>query len=169
MKCLRFSFLLLLCALLFSCSTKRKTARTNFKTPEENYAFLLGVDKEKITNKKLYSFINEWYGVTYKYGGKSKRGVDCSGFASLLYSGVYEKEISGSSLSIYNRCQVLSKDELQEGDLVFFKIDSKDISHVGIYLQNNRFVHATTKGGVMIDSLDEDYYKKYFENGGRIK
>ena len=70
---------------------------------------------------------------------------------------------------MYNQCKHISKQELQEGDLVFFRIDSKDISHVGIYLQNNKFVHATTKAGVMIDDLDEEYYKKYFISGGKTK
>ena len=69
----------------------------------------------------------------------------------------------------------ISEKELKEGDLVFFTINSKpnakegQVSHMGIYLQNNKFVHATTKAGVMINDLDEEYYKKYFEGGGRIK
>ena len=75
----------------------------------------------------------------------------------------------GSSASIYHQCSAISKDKLKEGDLVFFKIDSKEISHVGIYLQNNKFIHATTKAGVMIDDLNEEYYRKYFKGGGAIK
>lgn len=155
--------------LFSSCGTNRSTTSSSHKTIEEKYAHLLGVSKTNISDKKLYAFIDEWYGVKYKYGGKDKRGVDCSGFTSVLFKEVYGKSVSGSSASIYNQCQKISKKNLEEGDLVFFKIESKDISHIGIYLQNNKFVHATTKAGVMIDDLDEDYYRKYFESAGRLK
>jgi lipoprotein Spr len=59
------------------------------------------------------------------------------------------------------------KDELQEGDLVFFKIHSRSISHVGIYLGNNKFAHASSRG-VAINSLDDGYYSRYFYKGGRL-
>ncbi|MBI4929857.1 MAG: C40 family peptidase [Bacteroidetes bacterium] len=169
---MRFSrnYSLLILALIFcSCGTRKSTTNGSYKTIEEKYTQLLGVSKENISNKKLYSFIDEWYGVKYKYGGKSKSGVDCSGFATILFKEIFGKNIMGSSASLYHQCTAISKKDLQEGDLVFFRIESKEISHVGIYLQNNKFVHATTKAGVMIDDLNEEYYKKYFEGGGRIK
>ena len=65
--------------------------------------------------------------------------------------------------------KTVSKSNLEEGDLLFFKIDGDKISHIGVYLQNNKFVHATTKKGVMIDDLDEAYYKKYYYKAGRLK
>lgn len=155
--------------LLSSCSTERTAKGSSHKTLEEKYAQKLGVEKEDISDKKLYAFIDEWYGVKYKYAGKTKSGVDCSGFSSVLYKEIYSKEIGGSSASIYNQCTKISRKDLKEGDLVFFKIDSKEVSHMGVYLQNNKFVHATTKAGVMINDLDEEYYKKYFEGAGRLK
>ena len=153
---------------LFSCGTHRSTTGNSSSSVQKKYSKLLGVSEKEITNKKLYSFIDKWYGVPYKYGGKSKNRVDCSGFTSILYKEVYGKEFSGSSESMNKQCKTISKSELREGDLVFFKIDSKDVSHVGIYLQNNKFIHATTKVGVMIDDLSEEYYNKYFESAGRI-
>ena len=105
----------------------------------------------------------------YKYGGKNKQGIDCSAFTLELLKEVYNKDLTGTSSSISNGCKVISKNNLLEGDLVFFKIESDNISHIGVYLQNNKFVHASTKKGVMIDDLDEPYYKKYFFKGGRIK
>ncbi len=62
----------------------------------------------------------------------------------------------------------LPKDELKEGDLVFFKIKSKSITHIGIYLGDNRFAHASTSRGVVISNLNEPYYSRYFYKGGRI-
>lgn len=145
------------------------TNSSKSKKVKEKYATILKVDESKIDNVKLYLFIDEWYGVPYKYGGKTKSGIDCSNFTSTLYSNIYGKSLSGSSSSIFDQCKVISKNNLEEGDLVFFKIEGDKISHIGVYLQNNKFVHATTKKGVMIDDLDEAYYKKYFYKAGRIK
>lgn len=174
-----FVFLCTLIAIAFSTTSCRShkdnsTNTTNTTVPKtkkvkEKYATLLNVDESKIENVKLYSFIDEWYGVPYKYGGKNKSGIDCSNFTSTLYSNIYGKSVSGSSASIYEQCKTISKSNLEEGDLVFFKIDGDKISHIGVYLQNNKFVHATTKKGVMIDDLDETYYKKYFYKAGRLK
>ncbi len=62
-----------------------------------------------------------------------------------------------------------SKSKLKEGDLVFFNISRKKNSHVGIYLKNNRFVHASSSKGVVISSLDNPYYKKAYNKGGKLK
>ena len=62
----------------------------------------------------------------------------------------------------------LPKDELKEGDLVFFKIKSRSITHIGIYLGDNRFAHASSSRGVVISNLNEPYYSRYFYKGGRI-
>ena len=62
----------------------------------------------------------------------------------------------------------VSREDLKEGDLVFFKINSRTISHVGIYLGNNRFAHASSSRGVVLSNLDEPYYKRYFYKGGRL-
>ena len=127
------------------------------------------MNESEITNVALYKFIDEWYGVPYLYGGKTKSGVDCSGFASILYSTIYKKNISGSAASIFNACKAVSEKDLEEGDLVFFKINSDKISHVGVYLKNHHFVHASTHKGIVISSLEEDYYKKYFFKGGKLQ
>ncbi len=140
-----------------------------YKKIQTKYAGILNVEGNKIDNLRLYSFIDEWYGVAYKYGGKNKSGIDCSNFVCTLYSSVYSKSIIGTTSSIFNQCTIISKNNLQEGDLVFFKIEGNTISHMGVYLQNNKFVHASTKKGIMIDDLNEEYYIKYYFKGGRIK
>jgi lipoprotein Spr len=173
-------FILILTLLFGSCRTQKEVSKTDpVKEPSTNpsrnasvrkkYAALLDTDESKIDNLKLYSFIDEWYGVPYKYGGQNKKGIDCSNFASTLYSSVYKKTLTGSSASIFAQCKTVSKNNLTEGDLVFFKIEGDKVSHIGVYLQNNKFVHATTKKGVMIDDLDEAYYKKYYFKSGRTE
>lgn len=136
---------------------------------KKKYAGLLGVTEKEVTNVKLYRFIDEWYAVPYKYGGKAKTGVDCSGFTSILLRDVYGIELVGSANSMHEACENVKEKDLKEGDLVFFKINSNKVSHVGVYLQNRRFVHASTKRGIVINNLDEAYYKKYFFKGGRPK
>ena len=116
----------------------------------------------------LYYQVYNWMGAKYRYSGNNQKGIDCSGFAAEMYKNVYCITLDGSSRDIFKQVTPLSKQELKEGDLVFFKIRKGRISHVGIYLANNKFAHATTKSGVTISDLDEDYYKKYFYKGGRI-
>jgi murein DD-endopeptidase / murein LD-carboxypeptidase len=168
MKISRLLLLMALC-LSWSCRTNHKAVASHIKKIDEKYSRLLEVKKESLTNKKLYSFIENWYGIHYQYGGKNKNGIDCSGFVQILFKEVYGKIVSGSTKDIYSQCTHVLQNQLREGDLVFFKIDSRDVSHVGIYLQNDKFVHASTKAGVMIDCLNEEYYKKYFAGGGLLK
>jgi lipoprotein Spr len=82
---------------------------------------------------------------------------------------VYQKQLSPSAKVQAEETKKIDASSLQEGDLVFFNIDAGRISHVGIYLQNNKFVHASTKRGVVINDLNEPYYKKYFVRSGRVK
>lgn len=157
--------------LFFACHSKEKatgeSGSENIRI-RNKYAGLMGVNPDDIKNVKLYKFIDDWYGTPYQYGGKSKTGIDCSGFVSQLCANVYGKTVSGSSASIHKASDKVSKKNLQEGDLVFFKISSDHVSHIGVYLQNKRFVHASSKRGVVINSLEEEYYTKYYYSGGRI-
>ncbi|WP_317900206.1 C40 family peptidase [Aurantibacillus circumpalustris] len=129
----------------------------------------LGLNDEQIRNSKLYSFIDDWYGTPYKYGGCQKGGVDCSCFANLLYEKVYDKRIARSSVDIYKSCDEISIKEAKTGDFVFFKIGGNMVSHVGVYIWGNMFVHASNSRGVVINSLEEAYYKKYFFCAGKMK
>jgi lipoprotein Spr len=157
--------------LTFSCSTEKAALNDHrsAKRIQKKYSEILGVHENAIKNIKLYSFIDTWMGTPYRYAGKNKNGVDCSGFAGVLLKEVFGKEISGSSASIHNQCAAVSQDELQEGDLIFFKTESKEVSHVGVYLQNNKFIHAAIKRGVVIDDLHETYYQKYYFGAGRLQ
>ena len=139
------------------------------KSIKKTYAGKLGVSESDIKNEKLYQFIDEWYGVKYKYAGKDKSGIDCSGLTSTLYAKVYKKTISCSTKALVEETKKVKESDMKEGDLVFFKIDSGKASHVGVYLQNNKFVHASTKKGVMISDLNEPYFKKSFLSAGRVK
>jgi len=129
----------------------------------------VGLSEKEIYNNRLFVFIDDWYGVPYKYGGCLKTGIDCSCFTNLLYDKVYNKKTGRSADEIYKACEKITLNEVREGDLLFFKINGTVVSHVGVYLRNNMFVHSSTSKGVVISSIEEAYYKKFFHSGGRLK
>lgn len=129
-----------------------------------------GLDLSTAQRLDLYKEVYSWYRTCYRYGGSGSKGIDCSGFVNMLYEKIYGVKVPRASYLIYEVCDPLSKkEERQEGDFVFFKIRKGRISHVGVYLQNNKFAHATTQAGVIISDLDEPYYKKYYYKTGRLK
>src|SRR6201992_2471406 len=115
---------------------------------------IMGVALSATSNMKLFHFVYDWIGTPYHFGGSSRKGIDCSAFTKELYSEVFNLDIRRSSRDIFSMVSPVKKDELKEGDLVFFKIHSRRISHIGVYLGNNRFAHASSKG-VAISSLDD--------------
>lgn len=128
---------------------------------------IMGVALSATSNMKLFHFVYDWIGTPYRFGGSSRKGIDCSAFTKELYSEVFNLDIKRNSRDIFSMVSPVGKNELKEGDLVFFKIHSRRISHIGIYLGNNRFAHASSKG-VAISSLDDAYYSRYFYKGGRL-
>ena len=148
-------------------STTEPTLSKEALELKTKYAELLEASPKELELIELYAFVDEWVGV--KYSGTTKKGVDCSGFTNLLYNNVFKKELPRSSSDIAAIAKSISKKELSEGDFVFFSIRSNKVDHVGIYLANNRFVHASTSKGVIISSLEHPYYAKYFKKGGRLE
>ena len=146
-----------------------KTEKEYDKYLIEYYSGILKTPKSYIRNNiELYKFIDQWTGTPYIYGGSSMNGIDCSGLAKTLYDQVYHQQITRDGNSQYKECEPIKKDDLMEGDLVFFKIGSRYITHVGIYLGNGKFFHASSKG-VMVSDLAEKYYQRCFFSGGRLK
>lgn len=134
------------------------------------YAQLLDLPVENVVNEKLFNFIEEWYGVPYRMGGSTKDGIDCSNFVNTFMSAVFQISLAGNSVQLFNQVSRLGKrSDLKYGDLVFFAINRKKrISHVGVYLDNDRFVHASSSSGVMISDLREPYWVRYYAGAGRI-
>ena len=135
------------------------------------YAILLDIPVEMINDNKLLELIDSWYGTKYKYGGDTRQGVDCSGFTRAFMLSYYDVNLTRNSSDMYDKSKHVKKKKLAQGDLVFFKTNGAKggITHVGVYLTNNKFVHAATSSGVIISDLDEDYYKTRFVSGGRVK
>ena len=128
-----------------------------------------GLNPDSALNRELYTMIYEWKGTRYQHAGHSQKGVDCSGFACEVYRNCYDTLLPGGCTNIYTMVDTISKDSLREGDLVFFKIRHGQISHVGVYLGKSYFAHASVHSGVTVSSLNEEYYKKYYFTGGRLR
>ena len=123
-------------------------------------------------NHRLYIESAHWIGVPYRAGGSTMKGVDCSGLTYNIYKKVYRKHLKrNSDEQRQKNCRKVSKSRLQEGDLVFFHNgkNKRTATHVGIYLKDNRFIHASTSRGVIVSRLDEPYYRRVWMQGGRVK
>jgi cell wall-associated NlpC family hydrolase len=139
-------------------------------SPVADFYSKYGIALEEAKNLALYEEAFKWIHTKYKYGAKTEKAIDCSGFAGIIFEKVLGKTLPHSTRSIFPLCQPLnSLSELQEGDLLFFKIWKGVVSHVAIYLQNGKFIHAAVHGGVRIDSLEQPYYKKYFYKAARLR
>jgi lipoprotein Spr len=135
----------------------------------KRYAYMMDVPSDEVTNLYLYKFIDQWYGVKYKYGGNDDKGIDCSAFSQKLYSSIYNTPIERTSRQQHRNAEkVKNYEEAEEGDLVFFRIHRVRVSHVGVYLANGYFVHASRSRGVMISSLNEKYWNRRFAGCGKV-
>lgn len=120
--------------------------------------------------QEIASYALQFVGYPYVYGGSSTRGFDCSGFTSYIYK-QFGYSLAHSASSQLDYGTPVSMSELQPGDLVMFKkgSSSKRATHVGIYIGNNQFVHASTsRVGVIVSGMGEAYYTSGFVGGRRI-
>lgn len=115
-------------------------------------------------DKTFAGVYSEWVGTRYRMGGTTKQGIDCSAFMQTAFSSVYGVELPRSTAEQRYLGQQINKSELQKGDLVFFRRNN----HVGVYIGNNQFMHASTSQGVTISSLDEDYWARTYTQSRRI-
>jgi len=127
----------------------------------------LGIVVDEHSNIKLLEVAASWLGVPYRDNACTKEGTDCSGFVQAVYKEVYGKTISRNTQGMLKEVKKVERPQFKEGDLVFFSIQSKKVSHVGIYLRDNKFVHASTKKGVMVNDLSEPYYANTYTMAGR--
>lgn len=176
--CRFFLLLITLYALFFltSCKSKKNLSNSSvhrFEKPSNKiankYAEAMSVSKKHIKNGDLYSFIDDWEGTKYQLGGLTKRGIDCSGLVYLIYQDVFGREIPRVTSQQVQVIKRKYESQLKEGDLVFFDFDGRKFSHVGVYLQNGYYVHASTRKGVMLEKLRNPYTYKYFSRGGSVK
>lgn len=164
-----FLYVLTILGLVVSLSSCRSAApRLDYKALARA-SVRLGVDIRLEDNHKLYIEAAEWMGVPYRAGGESKRGTDCSGLTCQIYKKVYHTKLSRNTEGQKKESSKVAKRNLREGDLVFFTSSrsGRKVAHVGIYLKDGKFIHASTSQGVIVSRLDEPYYTKHWISGGR--
>ena len=133
------------------------------------YSLKMDIAVEEIKSIPLLQKIDEWWGTPYVLGGNSKNGVDCSYFTLDVMRDIYKVNLNRTAAEQYEQSVKIEWNNLKEGDLDFFKTDGRRrISHVGIYLANNKFAHASTSQGVTIGDLTDPYWQKRLYSLGRI-
>lgn len=162
--------LLLLTGLVIALSACRTSA------PKLDYQSLahasvrLGVEIGMKDNHELYLEASRWIGTPYRRGGETKRGTDCSGMTCRIYEKVYHIKLQRSTEGQKEESRRVSIRRLREGDLVFFssRKSHKKTAHVGIYLKDGKFIHASSSQGVIVSNLNEPYYRTHWIAGGRV-
>ncbi len=156
---------------LGSCSSSKSTSKTATHRPSKP-ASVKDIDIASMT-KAEKSLVNEataWLGTPYKYGGNTRKGVDCSGFVYHVFRNSLDISLPRNSGKQHDYCRKISKKDLSTGDLVFFATTkgSKKVSHVGLYVGDGKMIHASTSRGVVCQNLSDDYYTRTFVGAGRI-
>lgn len=167
-----FLLAIILSALLTSCHIPKETTKKDVTTERgfyRKYSEKLGVKFEGNEDRKLIAAVTEWIGVPYKYGGCGKSGTDCSGFVNTIYKETYNYSLNRSAFDLLKDVEQIKRKDLKCGDLVFFITSGKKISHVGIYLNDSKFIHASSSRGVIVSDLNENYYAKAYSTAGRLK
>lgn len=169
-------YLGVLCCIVFlvcgltSCKTTRQTSNPGYSiaTMSRN----LGIHVSSTDFLPLYQEVSTWIGTPYRAGGLTRQGADCSGFVYNVYRRLFRVNLNRiSSGMMKDNCDKISKKNLRECDLVFFSTTSnkREISHVGIYLKDGYFIHASTSQGIIVNHLEEPYYVKTWKCAGRVK
>lgn len=128
------------------------------------------IDSLKSKDSVLHSFVKHWIGTKYRMGGETYNNVDCSAFSMILYRTVYNIDIPRTAREQYIFVHKIKKAQLKMGDLVFFRTKCGTTWHVGIYLSDGYFIHASgRKTGVRISSLKSTNYVREYLSGGKIK
>jgi cell wall-associated NlpC family hydrolase len=163
----RVAAILTLYVIINGCSVSKKSTEKKSNVTS-SFEKKFGCPIPVNSNEKFLNEVSEWLGTPYKYGGTNKNGVDCSGFVQAVYKIVFNKIVEHNSFEIYKKAKKLNELKVQQGDLVFFKISKNRVDHIGMVIYQNYFVHASTKKGVIVNDVNQTYYKEKFVSYGVI-
>lgn len=159
---------------LTACSSSPNVSyskkQTSFKVPK-NYQikYPVPLTDETMVMASLAKQQQEWAGTKYVLGGTTKKGVDCSGFTQVMYRDLFAKSIPRMTVDQEKAGKKVAKRDLRAGDLVFFNTGrGPNGKHVGIYMKDGLFLHASSRGGVIYSHLDRPYWAKAFSQARRL-
>jgi len=167
--------------LVYSCTpvTKKNFRGTrgsanNYKKSSTNSKTKVKKKSNSSSNRRSFSvgeldpYIEKYWGTRYKFGGTTANGFDCSGFMCKIFTEAYSVKLPRNSKKQYQAGRYVAKSDLKYGDLVFFNTSGYGVSHVGVYIGNGKFAHASSSKGVTISRLDNVYYKSRYLGARRI-
>lgn len=160
-------FAIIVCLLLSSCSSRKKKPAIDSK----NDVVAVKTLKSDSERGKLVAEAMTWLGTPYAYAKADKGiGTDCSGMVLRVYEKITGRKLPRNSAKQAEFCEKISASKLQQGDLVFFATgkDPNRVSHVGIMLDSDSFIHASSSKGVVISKVSSPYYTRTFIMYGRV-
>ncbi|MGB3223585.1 MAG: C40 family peptidase [Desulforhopalus sp.] len=145
-----------ICISTFPASATEKQSHSSLSS--------FGLSDEEFTKE-----VKKYLGIPYRLGGSSKKGMDCSNFSRIVYSKILGLEIPNNSIKQFSSSDLkpIDSDDLQMGDLIFFGTKKQKINHVGVYLSDGQFIHASSSKGITVSRLDSRYWKKRFVSSKR--
>ena len=160
--------LILLCLLATcSCSIRSAPRYTADSTVERELK-----ERRRASPRRLARVVEGYLGIPYKWGGTTRAGMDCSAFARAIFRQTYGIELPRTVKQMYGIGRIVNqRQDLKPGDLVFFRdvFSRQGVSHVGIYLGKERFVHAGVSTGGTITSLDHPYFYRRYVGARRVE
>ena len=159
-------FVLIVLFLFSACATSQNQSRVTIRGSTHSPAVKSDfVDTE--IEKQLRQEYNRWRGTQHRLGGTGSRGIDCSGFVQAVYRDVFNVDLPRTTIAQVRQGRPIPFTGLQAGDLVFFQPPTYP-RHVGIYLGESEFVHASKNKGVTVSKIDKYYWGKYYWTARRI-
>ena len=169
----RLSFIVVLMLslmfLLSGCHSSRRASKKEKDIPvvvlPESQTKDMRTDERLLVEEAL-----RWLGTPYKYGGTSRSGTDCSGLTMQVYLSALGIKLPRSSRDQQKYCKSVKKKSLDAGDLIFFSTgrDKTRVSHVGLYIGDDKFGHASGSRGVIVSDLKEKYYVRNYHSSGHV-
>lgn len=160
----RLSGYVCLLALLSACGSSQSVRLSNESTDTR---FTSSAASEAI-EARILDLYTTWESTPYRLGGSDRRGIDCSAYVKEVYDSAFGIDLPRTTLQQVGVGDPIKKHELQAGDLVFFLPSGKRTRHVGIYLSEGRFTHASTSQGVTTSYLDEAYWQRAYWTARRV-
>lgn len=151
-------------------ASSKSSASATYKKPAKPAKQDVSLEGLTGSERTLVSEARSWLGTPYKYGGNTRDGVDCSGFVYHVYRNSLDISLPRNSTRQHEYCSKVKRDDLATGDLVFFATNkgSRKVSHVGLYVGDGKMIHASTRRGVIVQDLSDDYYTKAYVGAGRV-
>jgi murein DD-endopeptidase / murein LD-carboxypeptidase len=171
---LRPAFVYIGCAIAFFSLGCMEPSVRYIRDPQGGVRMLVPANWDYRTNyqvpvTRLKKIADSYLGTRYKSGGMSRAGLDCSGFVCLVFKELNQARLPRSSGQQWKLGRGVSIADARAGDFVFFRGGLFGmVNHVGIYMGDNSFIHASKSSGVIYSTLDDDYYKKHFAGIRRV-